>query len=162
MTARKKTVASVDVSAEAPVAKPKRSAAPKATAAKSRAAGKNAAAESVEVADTSVAAETVSAAPVPAAPRKPSDVERILLPANMEMSGLDASFSILRAKFPPTYKKCILDGADINVIDASGIQLLINFVSSVKQKGCQVEWENYSLPAYQLANELGVVEQLGD
>ncbi len=93
---------------------------------------------------------------------KKTEVERILLPANMEMNGLEESFSILRAKFPPTYDKCILDGANINVIDASGIQLLVNFVSSVKQKGCRVEWDNYSLQAYQLANELGLVEQLGD
>jgi ABC-type transporter Mla MlaB component len=93
---------------------------------------------------------------------KKNDVERILLPANLEMNGLEESFSLLRAKFPPTYQKCILDGANINVIDASGIQLLVNFVTSVKQKGCVVEWDNYSLQAYQLANELGLVEQLGD
>lgn len=88
--------------------------------------------------------------------------ERILLPANMEMNGLEEAFGVLRAKYPPDYHKCILDGININVIDASGIQMLINFVGSVKSKGCTVEWDNYSLQAYQLANELGLVEQLGD
>jgi ABC-type transporter Mla MlaB component len=96
-----------------------------------------------------------------AAAKKP-DVQRILLPANMEMTGLEESFSVLRANYPPTYEKCILDGININVIDTSGVQLLISFVTSVKKKGCLVEWENYSLQAYQLANEMGLVEQLGD
>jgi ABC-type transporter Mla MlaB component len=96
-----------------------------------------------------------------AAEKKPL-VQRILLPANMEMNGLEECFSLLRANYPPGYEKCILDGVNINVIDTSGIQLLISFVSSVRNRGCQVEWENYSLQAYQLANEMGLVEQLGD
>ena len=89
-------------------------------------------------------------------------VETIMLPANLEMSGLEESFGLLRGKYPPKCHKYVLDGANINVIDASGIQMLINFVSSVKSKGCQVEWDNYSVQTYQLANELGLVEQLGD
>lgn len=96
-----------------------------------------------------------------AAARK-TDVERILLPSNMEMNGLEESFSILRAKFPPACRKIVLDGININVIDAAGIQLLVSFVSSVRHKGVPVEWDNYSLQAYQLASELGLVEQLGD
>lgn len=93
---------------------------------------------------------------------KKNDIERILLPANMEMNGLGESFGLLRAKYPPSYSKVVLDGANISVIDASGIQLLVNFVRSVKQQGAQVEWDNYPLPAYMLANEMGLVEQLGD
>lgn len=89
-------------------------------------------------------------------------VERIMLPANMEMNGLEESFKTLRAYYPPKYQKCILDGVELSCIDASGIQLLVNFVSSVKQKGCMVEWDNYSVQAYQLANELGLVEHMGD
>ena len=96
-----------------------------------------------------------------AAPKK-NPVERIMLPANMEMNALDECFKVLRAYYPPKFQKCILDGVQLNVIDASGIQLLVNFVISVKQKGCKVEWDNYSVQAYQLANELGLVEHLGD
>lgn len=91
-----------------------------------------------------------------------NQVERIMLPANMEMNGLEESFSLLRSKYPPSCQKFVLDGAQLNVIDASGIQLLINFVSSVKQKGCKVEWDNYSVQTYQLANELGLADYLGD
>lgn len=89
-------------------------------------------------------------------------VERILLPANMEIGAMDEAFGLLRSKYPPSCQKYVLDGAQLNLIDASGIQLLVNFANSVKQKGCKVEWDNYSLQAHQLANELGLVDKLGD
>ena len=56
----------------------------------------------------------------------------------------------------------VLDGANLSVIDTAGLQLLISFVSAVQSSGKKVSWDNYSVQAYQLASELGVVEQLGD
>jgi ABC-type transporter Mla MlaB component len=90
------------------------------------------------------------------------EVERLLLPATLEMNSLEESFRLLRACFPPACNKYVLDGANIAAVDAAGIQLLVNFVGSLQRQGCQVEWDNYPLPAYQLANELGLVDQLGD
>jgi hypothetical protein len=39
---------------------------------------------------------------------------------------------------------------------------LISFVSAVNGSGKKLSWDNYSVQAYQLANELGLVDQLGD
>jgi anti-anti-sigma regulatory factor len=56
----------------------------------------------------------------------------------------------------------ILDGANLSVIDAAGLQLLVSFVTTMQAEGRKISWENYSVQAYQLASELGVVDQLGD
>lgn len=97
----------------------------------------------------------------PAAPRR-SKTMRYLLPANMEIAALGPVHGELVALQASNDGPFILDGANLSVIDTAGLQLLISFVSAVKSSGKKVNWDNYSVQAYQLANELGLVDQLGD
>ena len=87
---------------------------------------------------------------------------RYLLPANMEIAALGPVHADLVALEASNDGPFILDGANLSVIDVAGLQLLISFVSAVQAAGKQVSWENYSVQAYQLADELGLVDQLGD
>lgn len=87
---------------------------------------------------------------------------RYLLPTNMEIAALGAVHKDLVALEASNDGPFVLDGANLSVIDTAGLQLLISFVSAVQASGKKVSWDNYSVQAYQLANELGVVEQLGD
>jgi ABC-type transporter Mla MlaB component len=97
-----------------------------------------------------------------ATPDSGANVERILLPARMELASLDEAQQLLQSKYPPAHGRYILDGALLSVIDMAGIQMLISFIRSVTEKGSKVEWDNYSVQVYQLASELGVTSQLGD
>lgn len=85
-----------------------------------------------------------------------------MLPARLEIAALEEVCAGLRGKFPPRSAHFIMDGSELTAIDTSGIQLLIAFIRGLVANGCKVEWENYSIPVYQLACELGVAEQLGD
>lgn len=121
----------------------------------------------VEVAAVPVseAVPPAHAAPVastkPAAPKK-ARTARYLLPGNMEIAALGPVHAELVEMEASNDGPFVLDGANLSVIDTAGLQLLISFVSSVKSSGRKVSWDNYSVQAYQLANELGVVDQLGD
>jgi ABC-type transporter Mla MlaB component len=101
------------------------------------------------------------AEPKPAAPKK-ARTARYVLPGNMEIAALAPVHAELVAMEASNDGPFVLDGAQLSVIDTAGLQLLISFVSAVKSSGKKVSWDNYSVQAYQLANELGVVEQLGD
>ena len=107
----------------------------------------------------------VDAAPAPVEPRaavKKSKTARYVLPANMEIAALGPVHADLVALEAGNDGPFVLDGANLSVIDTAGLQLLISFVSAVQSSGKKVSWDNYSVQAYQLASELGVVEQLGD
>ena len=93
---------------------------------------------------------------------KKGRIMRYLLPPNMEIAALGPVHEQLVALEASNDGPFVLDGANLSVIDTAGLQLLISFVSAVQNSGKKVSWENYSVQAYQLANELGVVEQLGD
>lgn len=120
----------------------------------------------VRVADPAPAAaapalvETV--ATVEARPARKGKTMRYLLPANMEIAALGPVHEELVALEASNDGPFILDGANLSVIDTAGLQLLISFVSAVQSSGKKVTWDNYSVQAYQLANELGLVDQLGD
>lgn len=98
----------------------------------------------------------------PATVAKKGRTMRYLLPANMEIASLGPVHQDLVALEASNDGPFVLDGANLSVIDTAGLQLLISFVSAVQASGKKVSWDNYSVQAYQLANELGVVEQLGD
>jgi anti-anti-sigma regulatory factor len=107
-------------------------------------------------------AQAASAAPpAVAATNKPGEA-RYLLPANMEIASLGQVHADLLQLSSDNDSPFTLDGANLSVIDAAGLQLLLSFVSTLNARGRKVSWDNYSVQAYQLANELGVVEQLGD
>ena len=107
------------------------------------------------------AAAEPASEPRPVIAKKPKDA-RYQLPTNMEIAALGQVHADLLALSSSNDGPYILDGANLSVIDAAGLQLLVSFVSAVKASGKKVSWDNYSVQAYQLANELGVVEQLGD
>jgi len=112
-----------------------------------------------------VAEAAVECAPVVdavAAASKRSKTARYLIPGNMEIAALGPVHAELMAMEAGNEGPFILDGAQLSVIDTAGLQLLISFVSAVKSSGKKVSWDNYSVQAYQLASELGVVDQLGD
>lgn len=98
---------------------------------------------------------------VPVAARR-GKASRYQLPANMEIAALGPVHAELVTLEASNDGPFVLDGANLSVIDTAGLQLLISFVSAVQASGKKVSWENYSVQAYQLANELGVVDQLGD
>jgi anti-anti-sigma regulatory factor len=119
------------------------------------------AAKSAPVRATVAAAQpAVEAAAAPV--RKKAKTARFMLPANMEIAALGPVHADLVALEAGNDGPFVLDGAQLSVIDAAGLQLLISFVSALHAGGKKVSWDNYSVQAYQLANELGVVDQLGD
>jgi anti-anti-sigma regulatory factor len=110
-------------------------------------------------------AAVIDAAPqeaAPSAPVKKSKTARFVLPANMEIAALGPVHAELAALEASNDGPFVLDGANLSVIDTAGLQLLISFVSAVQGSGKKISWDNYSVQAYQLASELGVVDQLGD
>jgi ABC-type transporter Mla MlaB component len=120
----------------------------------------------VETPALDINALDITAAPdtteLPPSVAKQGKTLRYLLPANMEIAALGPVHSELVALEASNAGPFVLDGANLSVIDTAGLQLLISFVSAVQSSGKKVSWDNYSVQAYQLANELGVVDQLGD
>jgi anti-anti-sigma regulatory factor len=106
--------------------------------------------------------ETAPVSEVPAPAPKKSKTARYVLPTNMEIAALGPVHADLLAMESSNDGPFVLDGAQLSVIDVAGLQLLISFVSTLKAGGKKVSWDNYSVQAYQLANELGVVDQIGD
>ena len=112
--------------------------------------------------DAVAVAEVAPAPEAKPAVVKKGKTSRYLLPANMEIAALGPVHADLVALEAGNDGPFVLDGANLSVIDTAGLQLLISFVSAVQNSGRKLSWDNYSVQAYQLANELGVVEQLGD
>ncbi|MEY4641176.1 MAG: hypothetical protein RLZZ227_1170 [Pseudomonadota bacterium] len=97
-----------------------------------------------------------------AVPVKRAKNARYLLPNNMEIAALGPVHAELMALKCSNDGPFVLDGANLSVIDAAGLQLLVSFVTTMQAEGRKISWDNYSVQAYQLASELGVVDQLGD
>jgi ABC-type transporter Mla MlaB component len=114
----------------------------------------------VEAALAPVVDAPPAAEPIPVV--RKSKTARYALPANMEIAALGPVHSELVALEASNQGPFVLDGANLSVIDTAGLQLLISFVSAVQSSGKKISWDNYSVQAYQLASELGVVDQLGD
>jgi ABC-type transporter Mla MlaB component len=121
-----------------------------------------AAPQAVEASEPAPVVEMTPVADAKPVTAKRSKTARYLLPGNMEIAALVPVHADLVAMEASNDGPFVLDGAQLSVIDTAGLQLLISFVSAVKSSGKKVSWDNYSVQAYQLANELGVVEQLGD
>lgn len=119
-----------------------------------------------KAASTKEAKSTPAPKPKDAAEAKPvmkkGKPARYLVPANMEIAALGPVHAELVALEAGNDGPFVLDGVNLSVIDTAGLQLLISFASAVQASGRKLSWENYSVQAYQLASELGVVDQLGD
>jgi hypothetical protein len=46
------------------------------------------------------------------------------------------------------------------LIDAAGMQLIVQFLLFMRAKDCRVEWINDSIQIYQIAAELGLENEL--
>lgn len=94
--------------------------------------------------------------------RSTENGRKIVLPGNMEIGSLDEIYQQMSRIASRKRKQFTIDGGEVAIIDSAGIQLLIAFIQALVNKGCEVAWENYSVQIYQLADELGVADQLGE
>lgn len=86
---------------------------------------------------------------------------KVVLPARMQINDLEGFCKELRKIYASKKTRVVLDGGDLSLIDSAGVQLLVAFIRSFTNKGGAVEWENYSVQLYQMADELGLAGQLG-
>lgn len=82
------------------------------------------------------------------------------LPRVMEISEIEAAYKDLMKFAKKKYSKFTLDAGKVAMIDAAGIQLIVQFLLFMRSKDCQVEWINDSVQIYQIAAELGLEGQL--
>lgn len=88
-------------------------------------------------------------------------VATVRLPARLQINNLDGLFAELCKLVKSRKKHVVLDSGDISLVDSAGVQLLVAFFRSFQATGGKVEWENYSVQLYQMADELGIAGQLG-
>lgn len=82
------------------------------------------------------------------------------LPRVLEIAEIESVHKELVKFARKTYSKFTLDAGQVALIDAAGMQLLVQFLLFMREKGCEVEWINDSVQIYQIAAELGLDGQL--
>lgn len=82
------------------------------------------------------------------------------LPRVLEISEIETAYKDLMKFAKKKYSKFTLDAGKVAMIDAAGIQLIVQFLLFMRAKDCQVEWVNDSVQIYQIAAELGLEGQL--
>lgn len=82
------------------------------------------------------------------------------LPRVMEISEIESAYKDLMKFARKKYSKFTLDAGKVALIDAAGIQLIVQFLLFMRGKECQVEWVNDSVQIFQIAAELGLEGQL--
>ena len=94
--------------------------------------------------------------------KKPAEPleETYVLPRVMEISEIESAFKDLLKFAKKNYSKFTLDAGEVALIDAAGIQLIVQFLHFMRAKDCQVEWINDSVQIYQIAAELGLEGRL--
>jgi ABC-type transporter Mla MlaB component len=94
--------------------------------------------------------------------KKPrSNAALYVLPAKLLLSNLEGLYSDLNKLLSSKKTQLKLDSGEVSLVDSAGVQLLVAFVRSFQAKGGQVEWDNYSVQLYQMADEMGLTTQLG-
>ncbi|HTR00439.1 MAG TPA: STAS domain-containing protein [Candidatus Acidoferrum sp.] len=88
-------------------------------------------------------------------------VARITLPARLQINSLDGLHAELCKLLKSKKQHVVVDGGDISLVDSAGVQMLVAFFRHFLAGGGKVEWENYSVQLYQMADELGIAGQLG-
>lgn len=86
---------------------------------------------------------------------------RIALPARLQINSLDGLHAELAKILKSKKQHIVVDGGEISLVDSAGVQLLVAFFRAFLATGGKVEWENYSVQLYQMADELGIAGQLG-
>lgn len=92
--------------------------------------------------------------------KKQPQEETYVLPRVLEIAEIQAVYKELVKFARKRYSKFTLDAGQVALIDAAGIQLIVQFLIFMRAKDCQVEWINDSVQIYQIAAELGVEDQL--
>jgi ABC-type transporter Mla MlaB component len=90
-----------------------------------------------------------------------SNVASYVLPARLLLSNLEGLYSDLNKLLLSKKAQLKIDSGEVSLVDSAGVQLLVAFIHSFQAKGGQVEWENYSVQLYQMADEMGLTTQLG-
>ena len=93
--------------------------------------------------------------------RKGAAAARLVLPAHLLINNLDSLHAELCKLLKGKKQQLVVDGGEIALADSAGVQLLVAFFRSFLAGGGKVEWENYSVQLYQMADELGMAGQLG-
>ncbi len=83
-----------------------------------------------------------------------------VLPRSLEIADIGNAYKDVLKFTKNTYKKFVLDAGEVALIDATGIQLIVQLVKGLRSTGCEVCWINDSVQIYQMAAELGVADQL--
>ncbi len=83
-----------------------------------------------------------------------------VLPRNLEIAGIETVYRKMRTFTGKSYKKFVLDASEVALIDTAGIQLIVQLLMTLRSAGCEVSWVNDSIQIYQMANELGIADQL--
>lgn len=86
---------------------------------------------------------------------------RVQLPARLQINNLDALYAELCGLVTSKKPHVVFDAGDISLVDSAGVQLLVAFFRSFQAGGGKIEWDNYSVQLYQMADELGISGQLG-
>ncbi|MES2604904.1 MAG: STAS domain-containing protein [Pseudomonadota bacterium] len=86
---------------------------------------------------------------------------RVQLPARLQINNLDGLYAELCSLVTSKKPHVIMDAGDISLVDSAGVQLLVAFFRSFQAGGGKIEWDNYSVQLYQMADELGISGQLG-
>jgi anti-anti-sigma regulatory factor len=94
--------------------------------------------------------------------KKQPQEETYVLPRVLEIAELDSVYKELAKFARKTYSKFTLDAGQVALIDAAGMQLIVQFLLFMRARDCQVEWINDSIQIYQIAAELGLENQLED
>lgn len=82
------------------------------------------------------------------------------LPRVMEIAHIEGAYDELLEFAKQGYGKFTLDAGKVALIDAAGVQLIVQFLLFMRSKECKVEWINDSVQIYQIAAELGLEAQL--
>ncbi len=106
--------------------------------------------ESVSVAAAEAPA-LVAAAPAAVAPADPATVR---LPGALQIRGVDAVATSLRAALSGGALR--LDGGDVAQVDTAGVQVIVAAIASARRDGVKREWLAASPPLRDAARRLGV------
>lgn len=97
----------------------------------------------------------------PATRGKKQQPAKVQLPQRLQINNLDGLYADLCKLVTGKKDHVVLDAGEVSLVDSAGVQLLVAFFRSFQNGGGTVEWDNYSVQLYQMADELGVSGQLG-
>lgn len=83
-----------------------------------------------------------------------------VLPRSLEIAGIEDVYQQVLKFSKNTYKKFVLDAGEVALVDTAGIQLIVQFLRTLRSSGCEVSWINDSIQIYQMAAELGLADEL--